>query len=167
MQHATGGSESNHNVVRFSSFTAHELANPLSALRMAILLLQEDPAEFKRGELLSRCTSLVEQMVTLTEDLRALGATQRPCREAVSAERLVNAVLERLEVPANICLVLPARSCPGVVRASPHLLTYAIRNLVRNAAEAMDDGGTVGVDAEVRNDSLHLTVWDDGPGVAP
>src|SRR5205823_11818531 len=59
---------------------------------------------------------------------------------------------------------------PFVVHADQHLLGQAVLNLVLNAAEAMDEGGSIRVEygAPSENDGarqFHLIVRDSGPGI--
>jgi signal transduction histidine kinase len=55
--------------------------------------------------------------------------------------------------------------------AVPHVVGHAARlgqvflNLVINAAQAVDDGGTIEIHAESSDDSVMVDVKDDGPGI--
>ena len=53
------------------------------------------------------------------------------------------------------------------VRADPNLLDQALLNLVLNARDAMEDGGTVTVRLDASHRRARLTVEDCGPGIAP
>ena len=55
---------------------------------------------------------------------------------------------------------------PGQVRAQPALLERAVMNVLDNAAKWSPTGGRVGVTL-VSDGAWHLTVTDEGPGVAP
>jgi len=50
--------------------------------------------------------------------------------------------------------------------APPAALRLVVSNLVRNAYEALTDGGTIRVEVDRRGDRFVLTVADDGPGMA-
>ncbi|HBQ14751.1 MAG TPA: hypothetical protein DEF51_27695 [Myxococcales bacterium] len=50
--------------------------------------------------------------------------------------------------------------------APPAALRLVVSNLVRNAFEALDEGGTIRVEVDRRGERFVLTVADDGPGMA-
>lgn len=62
-----------------------------------------------------------------------------------------------------------AASDDCVVRADAHLLTLALINLIRNAAQAIEGqaDGAIAVEAERRGDRLDITIADNGPGIPP
>jgi signal transduction histidine kinase len=53
------------------------------------------------------------------------------------------------------------------VRGNRGLLLRAVRNLVVNAVEAVEPGGSVGVVVRPLGERVLVSVWDDGPGIAP
>jgi signal transduction histidine kinase len=154
-------------LARLASFTAHELATPLSALSMSLNLpapLARDPDSSRA---MARCRRLIEQMSAIVEDLRVLGSTERPRREKVWIPLLLRELTRTLELPEKFRLVVRDHTDPDVLLCgNAHLLTHALRNLIRNAVEAMPDGGRVGIDAETRGRTVRITVWDEGPGIA-
>lgn len=104
--------------------------------------MEDGPSGLDRDRLLARCRTLVEQMVTLTEDLRALGVARQPHREPLRLAAFLDDVCRPLEFPRNFHLTLPALPAEEqVFCANQYLLVYAIRNQLRNAV----DGGSVGL----------------------
>jgi signal transduction histidine kinase len=154
-------------MVRLAAFTAHELATPLSALSTSLTLLAALARDVDSSPPLVRCRRLIEQMSAIVEDLRVLGSTERPHRERVRIPPLLRELVRTLELPEKVRLVVQDQADPEVLLyGSAHLLTHAFRNLIRNAVEAMPDGGTIGIDAETRARTVRITVWDEGPGIA-
>lgn len=66
---------------------------------------------------------------------------------------------------ANIRLIAPAESGQCEVALSPSLLRGVLDNLVKNAVEAMPDGGRIIVDWYTEPGHVFLVVHDDGPGL--
>lgn len=153
---------------RLASFMAHELATPLSALRTSLELLSVPPSGGAAPEpAAARCRRLVEQMSAIIEDLRVLGSTERPFCQPVAVGELIDELFPVLVLPKNVRLVVNLRQGSGAaLHGSRHLLTYALRNLVHNAVEAMPGGGTVGINVEKEERSVRLAVWDEGPGIS-
>lgn len=152
---------------RLASFMAHELATPLSALGTSLELLAALPSHADTTQLTARCRRLVEQMSMTVADLRVLGATERPHCQLVDVGELIEELMQALVLPNSVRFVVDLRRSPDTtLHGSCHLLTYALRNLVHNAVEAMPGGGTVGIDVESGGRSVRITVWDDGPGIS-
>lgn len=95
-------------------------------------------------------------------------------REAV---RDCSEVLKRI-IPANVEVRLDLPPAPTLVRLDPSQLGLVLSNLVRNAAEAMPDGGQVGVSLRASSapdpasaleghGTVELVVADTGIGMAP
>jgi anti-sigma regulatory factor (Ser/Thr protein kinase) len=86
---------------------------------------------------------------------------------AVELQTHVQELTQELELPEKVRLVFRDQADPDVpIYGSAHLLTYAVRNLHRNAIDAIPDGGVVGLDVETQLRTIQITVWDNGPGVA-
>jgi signal transduction histidine kinase len=169
---------------RLSAQMAHDIRNPLAAIRGAAQYLDtererggrlEDHREFL--ELILEQTERLERVVS---DYQRLGRAQ-PVRAAVDAEKLVHRVVDGarvsekaagagVKVTADIALEEP--TC----HVDPDLVAAALENLVRNAIEAIAEqpsdgprGGLVRVEARRRfvdgRDALIVRVIDDGPGM--
>ncbi|SCF38351.1 hybrid sensor histidine kinase/response regulator [Micromonospora saelicesensis] len=74
-------------------------------------------------------------------------------------------VLEIKEME-NIRLITPAESGHCEVTLSPSLLRGVLDNLIKNAVEAMPNGGRIIVDWYNEPGHLFLVVHDDGPGLS-
>lgn len=123
----------------------------------------------------------------------ALGVVQRSARDALSSARellalmrdaarptiapgsgdptaigdVVGEVLEtlRLELDdAGVHLETDIAAACGAT--SPSVLRLIVSNLVKNAVEALPEGGTVRVSLRDEGSELHLTIADDGPGMS-
>jgi len=161
------GDESLQILARLSSFTAHELVNPLSALSMSLYLLSTRNQDAAVSPLVDRCRRLAQHMEELVSDLRLLGGAHSLALEQVDVGDMVAKLFDSLHLPARFRTVLQVAGpgCPLVVRGHTRLFSIVLENLVRNAIEAMPKGGVVGVYTEVRGASVRITVWDNGQGI--
>lgn len=160
---------------RFSAQMAHDLKNPLAAIRGAAQFLDE---ERKQGRSLDEHAQFVELILEQADRLgRVVDGYQRLGR--VEAVRAPSDVLRLSEEIAGaqraaargegIEVVVEIRGeVPPQVDLDRDLLAGALENLVRNAREAMVEqrrGKRIAIVLEVRDHSLALRVEDDGPGM--
>jgi|LSQX01.3.fsa_nt_gb signal transduction histidine kinase len=150
-------------LARMSSFIAHELGNPLTVLKGSLGLLARRVSDERGLEMVRRCERITEQMVALVKDLRALGGARADLQRINVKEFLENLVYS-LPVSPGVCV--RATCDPWLtVLGSPTLLNMAIENLVRNAQDAMVDGGQVDIIAERTPVGVRISVCDNGPGI--
>jgi two-component system, OmpR family, sensor histidine kinase CreC len=158
-------------VERYTQALAHEVKAPLSAIRGAAELLQEDlPAE-ERARFLenlrtesARMQQIVERMLRLAalEARRGLEGVERVAMDAVVREAVE--VLRPVAVVRGVELRV---ECTGEawVKGEVFLLVQAVVNLVQNAVEFSPEGGIVTVRVALEGGWMALEVEDGGPGV--
>ncbi|HYA02794.1 MAG TPA: ATP-binding protein [Syntrophobacteria bacterium] len=152
---------------------AHEIRNPLSSIRgLAHFLrraLTERPQEMAYAEIMVKEVDRINRVVT---DLLTIARPQEPDLAPADLQELldhtvhlVQADVDRRGVEIHLTI---ARGLPEVV-VDENQITQALLNLVLNALQAVETGGTIEVGASVEDlDSrLHLWVEDNGPGVPP
>lgn len=159
---------------RFSLDAAHQLRNPLAAMRMsAEVCLQQPRSREEYEEVLARvleeCARLghtVDQLLLLArlsrDDLRV-------SFEPVDLAGLSRALAEDLE-PAfeergvRLSLSLPEKIPP--LLGSPRLLEQAVANLLDNALRLTPSGGRVALGVQTQPPGrILLSVADSGPGL--
>ncbi len=148
---------------------AHELRNPLSAIRGYATYL----AEKLKADPMARATA--ELLVTETERLnRVLGDLLSVARP--SSLRLAECDLAELQRKAY-ALALPEAEAKGIalkstnpfhearITADADKLLQAIFNLLLNAIQATPSGGTVELSLSRSGDGWQIAVRDTGPGI--
>jgi signal transduction histidine kinase len=148
---------------------AHELKNPLSAIKGLVQLLARSAPDTRAQERLAVVQGEVERMEGILQEYlgfaRPLGALRKvetplgPLLEDVAAviEARAQAAGVRVEHPP-----LEARA-----RVDARRLKEALLNLALNALEATPAGGTVVLGGERSGDGVVLTVRDSGRGMPP
>ena len=154
---------------RFSAQMAHDLKNPLAALKGATQLLREDLVRPTGIERIGFADLMLDQIDRLDGLVDVYGRLARvePAREALDLNEMARAVLalqslasERLTVSVQL-----EEGLPGC-RADREMLSRVLENLVRNAMEAMPGGGTVTVrTARSGAETVLLSVADTGCGM--
>jgi signal transduction histidine kinase len=143
-----------------SAAVSHELRNPLAGISGALQVISGTlPPDAPHRGILQKVDGEVRRLNGLVSELLAFAKPRRPQIVAVD---LLPAAVETVE---NVKIDNPTLSFhiegTGRVRADPDLLRQILHNLLRNAADAVDAGGTV----LVQLTDGGLRVADDGPGV--
>ncbi len=147
---------------------AHQLKNPLSAMKALVQLGLRNPAESAsrdRLAILEREVDRMSQILAsyLTDSAAPEGAMPAPVQLASLASQallLASAHAEGARVR------LGARG-DGWVEGDPRRLLEALVNLLANAIEATAPGGEVALEVRPRGDRIDIVVRDTGAGMAP
>jgi signal transduction histidine kinase len=151
---------------------AHDLGNTLRGASFQLAILGDDAAPHeKRAEAVQAVGQRVElasEAIARLHDFAQTGslrtAAVRLDRVVAQAAALVEIDFQAAAAPVSIRVSVP--ELPPV-RGSAAELSLLFVNLLRNARDAMPEGGTVTIAARRKNDSLVVTVADEGIGISP
>ncbi len=165
---------------QLTATVAHELRNPLGAVRTAAFLLErkvKDKGLGVEGQLLrinngvSRCDGIITQLLDFSR-------TRQVSAEALDLDEWMERLLEeesrRLSSAVSINLNLGLENLQ--VEFDPARLQRAIINLINNASEAMIGQGndeaknaavkpTISISTYLTNGSVAIDIVDNGPGI--
>jgi len=158
-------------VGEFAAQLAHEIRNPLSAVRIDLQMVEEGLPEASRlREIQGRVLAEIERLdVTLSGALRTaqsgraardLVDVQEPLRAAVSSAR-TRGQQDGLEV------VTRGHDEPLWVQGDAAALEQVFLNLLLNAVEASEGGGRVQISISSTDEDAVIAVADEGVGIAP
>ncbi len=148
---------------------AHELRNPLNVVKTSVyfLLNARNATAEKKAEHLHR----IERHVVLADGvitaLSNFAKLPLPNLRSFSAEQGVREALEINPVPNNIKVVKDFPATLRPVLADLDQLRIVFGNLIRNAREAMPQGGTLTLRGQAVGDSVEVAVADTGVGIPP
>jgi two-component system sensor histidine kinase HydH len=159
-------------VSRFSEQLAHDLKNPLAALHGALQFLKKEHARGQsldgHSEFLELMGEQVARLRRIIDDYQRIGRVE-PARRMISINDLVLHVLQLEPFAAANGVQLEAALGEQVeCEADWDLLSAALENLIRNAFEAMPEGGTITVRTEACTSpraQVILAVEDQGVGL--
>jgi two-component system NtrC family sensor kinase len=167
---------------KMAAHVTHEVRNPLSSIALNVELLEEELTRFvipdggesrpdakESAALLRAIKSEVERLTALTEEYLSV-ARRQPTK--LVAENLAELVAEACEFmradlkKRGVEAVLELDDV-GPVPVDEPQLKQALFNLVRNAREAMPEGGRIVIGVhEAAEDGVNITVDDEGSGIA-
>ncbi|OWK47495.1 ATP-binding protein [Fimbriiglobus ruber] len=157
-------------VAEFAAGASHEINNPLAVISgHAQMLLHRETDSDRRHQL----AAIVRQTKRVHELLQGTLQFARPPRPRTATvslpEWLADAVAAHRPDAEAKGVSLELVGTPGPVdflRFDPSQLRTALAQLVRNALEAVSQGGWVRVTASSRRDGAFVSVEDSGPGPA-
>jgi len=163
-------------VGQLASGIAHEIRNPLNYISLAI--------DHIKTEMLpdcgDRCAELTELTDKIKEEVRRAnymvlnfmnyGRPLKLRRTLIPYTELLTRVLPVLEVRLQEQHITVEQQIPTDLPPlwiDQELLRNCILNFVSNAAQAMPNGGTMTLGAELEGDQVNLTFADQGGGISP
>src|SRR5207302_745231 len=149
---------------------AHEINNPLMAIGGFLALLERD-AEGKQAATVKKAQEQVQRVARIVEGMLQFATQERAVQgRRFSLAAPVRSVLTRYAPQmAARCIELSAELEAAVREAEgdPIQIEQVVDHLVRNAIQAMPQGGKLHVTVDaVGGDSLKLVVADTGRGIA-
>ncbi len=149
---------------RMSQQMAHDLRNPLAAIRGAAQFLQVEreagrPLE-AHPEYLQLLVDQVDHMSRVIEQYQRLGRVD-PSPRATDLNAIVEGALASVDCPVRKHLDATLPAC----KADPDLVAIVVENVLRNAREALGPEGSVEVTTSSSGGVVRIVVSDDGRGM--
>jgi two-component system, OmpR family, sensor kinase len=153
----------------------HEIKNPLTGLRAALVNLKEEKTDEERQRAVGNANRAVERLIRLLTDLRKLSELEERTieRYAVEVPELLEDVVTAARVnPAysgrEINLLIPKVPSPfPSITGDPDLLLLAVYNLVENALKFTSAEDSIEVRAMEDGRAIVIEVADTGAGIPP
>jgi signal transduction histidine kinase len=153
---------------------AHEVRNPLNAAKLQLELLErrlrrlgDDPKLIEPSQLahyeIERLTRLLNEFLSFARP----PSLHAQIRDVVPIVQQVLEVERPLADRRHVTLTLAETVEPLQAEVDPGKLHQIVQNLLRNAIEAVGEGGEVDVAVTGDADLISILIHDDGPGVPP
>jgi signal transduction histidine kinase len=157
-------------VGRLSAGLAHEIRNPIAAMRLKAENALASADDSRKRSALEAILQQVARLDALLRDLLEMTQASEPKLADVELSSFLRDTLEaHAELAAAKGLALEAGtqgSSNPLCRFDPSQMQRALDNLILNAIQNTPPGGRIVVDALHRDDSLRLRVEDTGAGVS-
>lgn len=153
---------------QISGGIAHEIRNPLNAVKTSVyyLLHARNPTAEKTKEHLDRIDRQVTIMDNVVTALSDMARMPEPTRTPVRIPAIVESALSNVTRSDSISTVLELPEELPAVLADEHQLPLVFQNLVRNARDAMPNGGLLTIGAKMVGQEVRVHVKDTGVGIS-
>lgn len=150
---------------------AHEVGNPLASISSIVqVLLRTMSDDFAKDKL-----GLVQAQVhRITKIIRDLVDFSRPSNYQVQPTNIVNALTGAVEIvkmgkkAKDITFVTHVRQQIPILSLVPDQISQVFINILLNAVDSLQGKqGTITSELVRASDSIHVTITDDGAGIAP
>jgi two-component system, NtrC family, sensor kinase len=149
---------------------AHEVNTPLTGISSyAQMLLEDLPEDDPRRDTLAKIEAQTRRASTIANSLLNLARPERASFEALSLNEAVEEVVKLFEPQLRgrrIVLRSELDSDLPDVRGHRGKLQQVLLNLLSNARDAVEGGGTISVRTSAGGERVVLEVADDGVGIA-
>jgi signal transduction histidine kinase len=148
---------------------AHELRNPLNVVKTSVYYLlnaRDAPPEKIKTHLerIERQVGVADRVITALNDFARLPIPQL---EPVDVEVCLKEAVENTSLPAAVTVEWSLAAPAPLVLADREQLQIVLGNLIRNARDAMPDGGRLVLGAHLDGDFVDISIRDSGIGITP
>jgi len=153
-----------------SAGMAHEIRNPLGAIRGTAEILQEGfPQDDKRYEFARILVQEVDRLNGVVQDFLTFARPEPPRQEHFQPREVLTEVLHLIQQPARkqrVEIDLRLDDAPPLC-GHREQLKQVFLNLVLNALQAMPEGGRLVISSQAADDKIVLRFADSGGGIPP
>lgn len=155
---------------------AHEIRNPLTAIKMLIYSMKEDPTISKETQ--SDLKIIINEISRVEGFLQNFLKYARPAKPNRRITNIIEIISETLQLMMprirqnNIRLTEQYHAGEFYLEIDPDMIRQIIMNLVLNALDAMPNEGNLTINSilaqdKKKGDILEITVSDTGSGIPP
>ena len=159
---------------RMGAGIAHQLNSPLGGAMLILDVLREEvKGEKHKEEMIDKAHGAMVHMRDIVECMLSLAAVKRrgrAARQMVDINAIIGRILDILTMEFNKREI---RVIPDLAEGLPEIeadegeLDQIFLNLMNNALDAMDKGGSLTIRTAVKDEGVEVEVADTGEGIPP
>jgi signal transduction histidine kinase len=166
MRQALKQSEKLAHMGQLSAGIAHELNNPLGVVIMySNILLEECKPEDPFREDLKLIVDQAGRCKKIVAGLLNFARKNQVNHQSTSIKMLIDHSLESLIIPEKVSISISDKTTKPEAMLDPEQMTQVITNLVKNAIDAMPDGGEIQILLEDSLSDVSIKISDTGTGI--
>ncbi|AZN38054.1 two-component system sensor histidine kinase AtoS [Iodobacter ciconiae] len=149
---------------------AHEIRNPLTAVRGFVQYLQKDTSKAEKDEFIVIILKEVDSINKVIQQLLDFSRPPKNFFSATSLNQLVHDTLILIKSSnssSTIRFVLNLDESLKDIYLDREMIKQVLLNLLINAVQAIDNGGTITIVSALSKDGLYqrIKIWDTGHGI--
>ncbi|WP_312096940.1 PAS domain S-box protein [Niallia sp.] len=148
---------------------AHEIRNPMTALKGFIQLLETDVASRENEMYFSVIKSELTRIESIINEFLLLAKPQAVKKVKSDLTQIMNETIELLHAQAvlqNVQFKKHYDKAIPMVYCEPNQMKKVFINIIKNAIEVLVDGGEIEVSIELKEDYFHIAIRDNGKGMS-
>jgi signal transduction histidine kinase len=155
-----------------AGMVGHDIRNPLQAITSELYLQSIEIEKLPQGEgkqnLIESINGIEENLFYINKivaDLQDFARPLNPKKEQVDLGKAIEDALAIVSVPNNIKTSIMNESNLPLITVDSTMLQRILVNLIQNAVQAMQNGGTMSIKTTTEKSSIILLVQDTGCGI--
>jgi signal transduction histidine kinase len=153
---------------QMASIVSHEIKNPLAVISNSVYLIKArlgDNIEPKVLKNINVIEGEIKQANGIIEEILGYARSREQILSIVDLTLYVKEILSSYPIPNNIKIETSFHAEPLYIKIDTEEMKQAIRNIMGNAFEVMQEGGTFVVKTKLENGKALVSFRDTGPGI--
>ena len=149
---------------------SHEVRNPVTLINSFLQLLVKEHPEISSYPFYEKINENMTLLTRLLDEMSRFNNAARLHREETDLCALLSGLADSgnsVLVPQNVHITVHANTDIPHLLLDQTKLLQVFYNLIRNAAEAMPDGGDIRITLTLHETELQVNVANRGPGIPP
>lgn len=153
---------------QLSGSIAHELRNPLGAMRNATYLLKRrlTNSDDKTKQFLDMLEEEIQNSDLIIQGLLEVARGKEPIKQTLSLQSLLDKVLQDKPFPDTVTFHIELGTEPFTIWVDPQQFKQVLHNIFHNASQAMERQGHIWVRTQHCADMAEIEISDTGPGIS-
>jgi PAS domain S-box-containing protein len=147
---------------RMGAMVAHDLRGPLNIIMQAVNMAKRDAS--LTPKMLEMVEKNASRSLMMINDWRNNTTDVVTAPSRIDLGNIVRKVIDETTIPEDVKLCLDI-SEGSFINADPNIIQRVVDNLLRNAVEAMPDGGRLSVSVHNDDRKVFLEISDTGVGI--
>jgi PAS domain S-box-containing protein len=154
---------------KMAAVVAHEVRNPLAAIRGALQVIgSRMPPEGREHAVLRDVVARIDSLNEIVQDLLLFARPTRPSLARVPASSVIaDTVTLFRQDPSFTGVQLRVEPTDAMIHADAQQVKQVLLNLLLNGSQAMNGQGTLTIATEAREGCRLIRIADEGPGIPP
>jgi signal transduction histidine kinase len=149
------------------AMVAHEIGNPLAAIKATIQSIEREAAAAGLKDPISAVYWEIDRLDKILNQLLGFVRHRPPHRQKTDLLTIVQKAQSAVGARLNGYDVRVSYGALEPIYVDADQISQVLINLLVNSADAMPNGGRISISAGIEDDRIVMRVEDEGPGIAP